>query len=182
MGVRMRYLGIISAAAFVATVWAANYALKHWGIVPVGFGLEAPAGVYAAGIAFTLRDIVHRSLGPFAVIGAIIVGAALSYWLGASASIPGGHVSIALASGTAFLLSELADLSVYEPIRQRGWLPAVLASNVVGLVVDSALFLILAFGSLGLLWGQIVGKAWMTLAAILVLMVLRRVVPRVAFA
>jgi hypothetical protein len=171
----MKALGWVALAAFIATVYAANYAVTHWGIVSVGFGLSAPAGVYFVGLAFTLRDIVHRALGPYAVIGAIIVGAALSYWLGAGATIPGGHVSLALASGLAFLLSETADLSVYEPLRKRGWLPAVLASNVVGLVIDSALFLWLAFGSLAFFWGQCVGKAWMTLLAIIVLAALRQI-------
>lgn len=171
----MKAIGVIATVLFVATVYAANYAVTHWGIVSVGFGLSAPAGVYFVGLAFTLRDIVHRALGRYAVIGAILVGSALSYWLGAGATIPGGHVSLALASGLAFLVSELSDLSVYEPLRKRGWLPAVLASNVVGLVIDSALFLWLAFGSLAFFWGQCVGKAWMTLLAIVVLMALRQI-------
>jgi uncharacterized PurR-regulated membrane protein YhhQ (DUF165 family) len=82
-------------------------------------------------------------------------------------------VSLALASGIAFLASELADLSVYEPLRRRGWWQAVAASNVVGLVVDSALFLWLAFGSLAFFWGQAVGKATMTVVALVVLALAR---------
>ena len=45
--------------AFVATVGGANWALATFGIVPIGFGLSAPAGVYFAGIGFTLRDLMH---------------------------------------------------------------------------------------------------------------------------
>lgn len=166
-------LGLLAAAAFIATVWAANYALAKWGFVPVGFGLEAPAGVYFAGLAFTLRDIVHHSLGRVAVLACIVAGAGLSWLLEANANL-GGPVSIAVASAIAFGLSELADLSVYEPLRSRGWLPAVVASNAVGIVVDSALFLWLAFGSLAFIEGQIVGKAWMTLLAVVLLYGLRR--------
>lgn len=170
----MKWIGWIAAAAFVATVWAANYAVEHWGIVSVGFGLMAPAGVYFVGLAFTLRDIVHRTLGRAAVIGAIILGAGLSYWISDGVTLPGGHLSLALASGLAFLLSETADLAVYEPLRKRGWLPAVAASNTVGILIDSALFLWLAFGSLAFFWGQVVGKAWMTLLAIAVLALIWR--------
>ena len=65
----MKAIGVIAAIAFVGTVYAANYAVEHWGFVSVGFGLMAPAGVYFAGLAFTLRDIVHRMLGRGAVIG-----------------------------------------------------------------------------------------------------------------
>ena len=43
---------------------------------------------------------------------------------------------------------------------------AVLASSVVGLVIDSVLFLWLAFGSLDYVAGQIVGKLWMVLLAL----------------
>ena len=72
--------------------------------------------------------------------------------------------AFALASGVAFLVSELADLAVYTPLERRSWIGAVALSNTVGLVVDSMLFLALAFGSQEFLAGQVVGKAWMTLA------------------
>jgi hypothetical protein len=170
----VKAIGIAAAILFVGTVYAANYAVEHWGLVSVGFGLMAPAGVYFVGLAFTLRDIIHRTLGRYVVIGAILVGAVLSYWISDGVTLPGGHVSLALASGIAFLLSEAADLAVYEPLRKRGWLPAVAASNAVGLVIDSALFLWLAFGGLAFFWGQVVGKAWMTLLAIAILALIWR--------
>ena len=71
-----------------------------------------------------------------------------------------------VASATAFLLSELADFAVYTPLQSRGLVLAVLASSVVGLVIDSVLFLWLAFGSLDYVAGQIVGKLWMVLLAL----------------
>jgi uncharacterized PurR-regulated membrane protein YhhQ (DUF165 family) len=123
--------------------------------VPVGFGLMAPAGVYFAGLAFTFRDLTQERLGRLPVVGAILVGAGLSALV---------SPQFALASGIAFLFSELADFAVYTPLRDRGFLRAVFASNVVGAVLDSALFLILAFGSLEFFWGQVAGKMWITLA------------------
>ena len=71
-----------------------------------------------------------------------------------------------MASAAAFLLSELADFAVYTPLQSRGLVLAVLASSVVGLLVDSVLFLWLAFGSLEFLAGQILGKFWMVLLAL----------------
>lgn len=146
--------------AYIATIFAANWAIQTFGVVPVGFGLMAPAGVYFVGLAFTFRDLAHEEVGRRWIVVAIVVGAGLSALV---------SPQFALASGTAFLLSELADFAVYTPLRERGWLRAVAASNAVGLVVDSALFLWLAFGSLAFLPGQIVGKAWMTGLAIVVL-------------
>ena len=71
-----------------------------------------------------------------------------------------------IASVTAFLLSELADFVVYTPLQERRLITAVVASSSVGLIIDSMVFLYLAFGSLDYLGGQIVGKAWMVLLAI----------------
>ena len=158
----MKYLPL---AGYIATIFLANWAIVTFGLVPVGFGLMAPAGVYFAGLAFTLRDLTQDSLGKRWTIGAIFIGAALSSFV---------SPQFALASGVAFLVSELADLAVYTPLKERSWLGAVALSNTVGLVLDSALFLFLAFGSLEFLAGQILAKAYMTILAVAVLWAWRR--------
>ena len=50
----------------------------------------------------------------------------------------------------------------------------MIASSLVGLVIDSIVFLQLAFGSLDFLSGQIIGKAWMVLLALPLMHLLRR--------
>jgi queuosine precursor transporter len=157
-------VGLVAAAGFVATVFAANWAINRWGIVSVGFGLHAPAAVYFAGLAFSLRDLVQRTLGKTAVVAAILVGAGCSAFV---------SPHLAFASGSAFLVSELCDFAVYTPLARRWPVWAVAASNTVGAVVDSFVFLSLAFGSLALFWGQVVGKTWVTLATVALLVPLR---------
>lgn len=164
----MKYLLTLG---FVATVVIANWAVEHFGVVNVGLGLSAPAGVYAAGIAFGLRDMLHDVGGRAWVLGAIAVGAAVSYVVGDGLTLPGGILALALASAVAFGLSELADLVVYERI--TGWWQRAFASNVVGAAVDSALFLWLAFGSQAFFWGQFVGKVAMIAPVVAVMWVLR---------
>lgn len=173
-------LRIVLFSAFVATVYGANWALGRYGIVPIGFGLHAPAGVYFAGLAFGLRDALHEAGGRRWVLAAIVTGAVLSYVIEDAVTIPGGLVPIAVASGVAFLVSELADLAVYTPLRERRWVAAVIASNVVGAVADSALFLWLAFGTLDNLAGNVVGKVYMTALALPIVYMIRRrrAVPR----
>lgn len=171
---RTPILSALLFAAFVATVYGANWALARYGLIDVGFGLMAPAGVYFAGLAFGLRDALHERTGPAVVLAAIAVGAALSYLIEDAVQIPGGHVAIAVASAVAFGLSELADLAVYTPLRESGWVAAVIASNIVGAVVDSALFLWLAFGTLDNLAGQLVGKGYMIAAALVIVGAVRR--------
>lgn len=153
-------------AGFVATVIAANWALNHYGTVPVAPGLEAPAGVYFAGLAFGLRDALHETGSRRWVLAAIATGATVSYLIEDAVTIPGGHAPIAVASAAAFALSELADLAVYSRIREtsRAWALAV--SNLVGAPIDSALFLWLAFGGLAHFQGQVVGKLLMIAPAV----------------
>ena len=169
-----RTIGLVAIVAYVLTVVAANWAIDEFGTVSVGFGLTAPAGVYFAGLAFTLRDITHDTLGRWYVLGGIAAGSVISLVQSDNATIPGGVTSIAVARAAAFLLSETFDFLVYTPLRERHWIGAVVASNVVGLIADSVLFLWLAFGSMEFLGGQIVGKGWMTVAAVIVLVFWRR--------
>ncbi|MBU2533981.1 MAG: VUT family protein [Alphaproteobacteria bacterium] len=159
--------GVVFLALFTACIPAANWLIQHVGtvcpphgpcLIPVAPGLMAPSAVLVVGLAFVLRDMVQRRLGVGFAALAVIVGAALSALLAPPALV--------IASGVAFLVSEFADLAVYTPLQKRRLLLAVVASSVVGLIVDSVIFLQLAFGDLTYLWGQVVGKAWMVLFAV----------------
>lgn len=165
-------IALTLAAGYALTILAANVAILTLGVVPVGLGLVAPAGVYFAGLAFSLRDGLQETGGRRWVLGAILAGAALSALCGLIFPPPPGvdALRLAAASGLAFLLSELADFAVYTPLRRRGWLLAVAASNGAGVVVDSAMFLWLAFGSIDFLVGQVVGKSWMTALTIVLIL------------
>lgn len=151
---------------YISTIVLANIAIQVFGFVPVGFGLQAPAGVYFVGLALTLRDIAQDRTNKRAIIAAIAVGSILSAFV---------SPQFALASGVAFGLSEFADFVVYTPLRHKHWLWAVGLSNTVGLVVDSILFLWLAFGSLDFLAGQVVGKLEMTALAVIALWSIRAI-------
>ena len=167
--------GMIALAAFIGTIPAANWMIGNVGtvcipngpcLIPVGFGLDAPSGVLMIGLALVLRDIVHRELGWRWAVAAIVVGAALS----AAVAPP----ALVIASATAFLLSELADLAVYAPLARKRLIAAVAASSIVGAIIDSAVFLLIAFGSLIYLPGQVLGKTWMVLLALPIIHMTRR--------
>jgi uncharacterized PurR-regulated membrane protein YhhQ (DUF165 family) len=167
--------GVIFLILFALTIPAANWLIGHVGtaciangpcVVPVAPGLMAPSGVMMVGVALVLRDLVQRRLGAAMSALAILCGTALSALL--------APPSLVLASGVAFLLSEFADLAVYTPLARRRLVLAVAASSVVGLVVDSIVFLWLAFGSLDFLLGQVVGKGWMVLLSVPFVAWLRR--------
>jgi uncharacterized PurR-regulated membrane protein YhhQ (DUF165 family) len=160
---------------FCLTIPAANWMIGNVGLVcvaggpcllPVAPGLMAPSGVLMVGAALVLRDLVQRRLGIEFGIAAIIAGAALSAGLAPR--------SLVIASTAAFLLSEFVDFAVYTPLARRRLVLAVVASGLVGIVVDSLIFLWLAFGSLDFIGGQIVGKAWMVLLSVPLVAYLRR--------
>lgn len=172
---RRKIEGAVFLALFCLTIPAANWMIGHVGAVclrdgpcllPVAPGMMAPSGVMMVGAALVLRDLVQRRLGPGFGVGAIAVGAAISAALAPAALV--------LASACAFLLSELADFAVYTPLARRRLVTAVVASGLAGLVVDSIVFLWLAFGSLDFLGGQIVGKLWMVMVAVPLVAYLRR--------
>lgn len=153
---------ILAAVAFLAAIVAANYVTTAYGVIPVGFGLVATAGTLFAGATFALRDVLHDQRRPWVVVVLIVLGAVLSFAMSAP--------FIALASGAAFLVSELTDMAVYAPLRRRGLYRAVVASNVVGAFIDTVLFLAIAgFPVWQSLPGQMVGKLAMTLLAVAVL-------------
>lgn len=168
----MRYILFL---AFLATIPAANWLIGNVGtfcvpdgpcLIPVGFGLMAPSGVLMIGAALVLRDAVQQLLGMRWAIAAIVCGVILAALVAPPALV--------LASATAFALSETMDLAVYTPLRKRNLPLAVLASAGVGSVVDSAVFLLIAFGSLDFIAGQVVGKAWMAIAAAAILWLWQR--------
>lgn len=166
--------GAIFFVAFAACVPLANWLIGNVGtvcvpngpcLIPVAPAISAPSGVLAIGLALVLRDLVQRRLGLRWSFAAIAVGAILS----ATFAPP----ALVLASTVAFLLSETVDLAIFTPLQKRGLLVAATLSGLVGLLVDSVVFLLLAFGSLDYLSGQIIGKMWMILLALPILAWLR---------
>lgn len=161
-------------AVYAGTVLLANLLVEHLGVVRYGPGpLIAPAGAFAAGLALTLRDELEETGGRILVAAAIAAGAGLSFLLSTPA--------LATASAVAFAVSELADWLVYDRLRRSGRGRAVIVSGLVGGVVDSAVFLRLAFGPAGMsfLVGQVVAK-WISVAVAGALLTIRRreVLPR----
>lgn len=148
------------AALYVGSIVLAAYLVTTFGAVPVGMGLYAPAGAYVIGVTMVLRDLVQDQLGPKWTYAAILLGTGL-----AAAVSP----AIAVASAVAFLGSETIDMLVYTPLRVRGRVvTAILASNLVGTIVDSFLFLVIAFGSLQFFTGQVWAKMISTVVAAVV--------------
>lgn len=156
--------GWLYLVCFILTIPLSNWMVTNIGthcypdgpcVIPVWPGIESPSAVLIAGLALVLRDRVQDFLGVKATLVAIFAGTIIS----ATLSDP----AVVLGSTCAFLFSELADLFVYTPLRKQNQSLAIILSGLVGAIVDSMIFLQLAFGSLAFLEGQVIGKFWMSL-------------------
>lgn len=156
--------GILASLILLGGLLAANWVTTDYGFIPVGFGLMATAGTFFAGLTLAMRDLVQDTLGRIYVVGLILIGTVISFAIAAPA--------IAIASAAAFLISEMLDFAIYTPLRAKAkvgdkrWAVAVLASNTVGAVVDTVVFLGIAFGMASILPalpGQLVGKTYATI-------------------
>ena len=163
---RHRWVGGTALVAYGGSILVANWLIRNAGtevlpdgthLLPVGFGLLAPSGSYAAGVTFVARDVVQRAIGRRAALGAVLAGTILSALV---------DPRLALASGSAFFFSEMVDLAVYTPLERRNFAIAVLLSGVAGSIVDSVIFLGVAGIPLGAaLPGLLLAKLWIQLLA-----------------
>jgi uncharacterized PurR-regulated membrane protein YhhQ (DUF165 family) len=172
-------IGWLSIILFILTIPLGNWVVMNVGyvcpeggpcLVPVWPGIMSPSSVLIAGIALVLRDAVHHFMGGKWAVYAIFAGAVVSGLV--------SDLNLIVASTCAFVFSELADFAVYAPMRKRFPAWAVIASGLVGSVVDSCIFLSLAFGSLEFVLGQVIGKVWVSLIVGLLIAVSHRIQSR----
>jgi uncharacterized PurR-regulated membrane protein YhhQ (DUF165 family) len=171
----------VLAGLYVAVVLSAQIGANKIVLLPFTH-LEAPGGVYAIGVALALVQLAHytgasRSDGARnaqLLIGLGFVGSALfagyiALVAHAQPAFPGQEFDSAVgstwrivgASLAAFIVSETVDNLVGAPLRGRVHDGVrVTVSAGVSAPIDSAIFLVVAFGSAGLHFfaGQLVGK------------------------
>ena len=132
--------GVIAMTTVVAV---SNYLVR----IPINDWLTWGALSYP--IAFLVTDLINRRLGPDAARRVVYAGFACGVVL----SLFTSTVRIALASGAAFLIAQLADVWLYNRLRRlETWWQTPLVSSTVASVLDTALFFSLAFAATGLPW------------------------------
>lgn len=153
---------VLLAGVFMAAAATSNWAIENVGqdngpfaprTIPVGWGQDAPSGVVLIGVMIAVRDALHERIGLKGTMLVIVLGSLLSALLAPAA--------IAVASGVTLLAAETTDALVYQKLRRRGRIRAAFASNLVSSVIDSALFLLIAYGVEAALhgtWALTVGK------------------------
>ena len=94
-------------------------------------------------LAFLITDLSNRWFGANAARLVMLAGFAVGVFL----SIQFGDVRIGIASGTAFLVGQLLDISIFDRLRSAAVWKAPVISSFVASLFDTALFYYLAFGA-----------------------------------
>ena len=108
---------------------------------PVDLADTLTWGAFTYPIAFLVTDLVNRRLGPTAARRVVVIGFLIAVLLSIALASP----RIAIASGSAFLVAQLLDVSVFDRLRAGAWWRAPLASSALGSLVDTLIFFSLAF-------------------------------------
>jgi hypothetical protein len=160
-------IGTIAASCYVSFTLIANVLSNKIAILPV-LNLSTDAGTIIYPLTFTFRDFIHKTLGKnksrqivilagilnFVMVGFFYLGAKMSpdpSWIYQKdfENILMPVTRIVLASIIAQVISELIDTEIFSRIYKRlNDLYAVLFSNFVALIVDTLIFVFIAF------WGN----------------------------
>lgn len=98
-------------------------------------------GAFAYPFSFLVTEITNNFHGPKTARRVVYIGFFAAVILSIGLATP----KIAFASGTAFLLSQLLDISIFNNLRQTTWWFAPLFASVFASFIDTALFFTLAF-------------------------------------
>ncbi len=116
-------------------------------------------GAFTYPFAFLVTDVMNRvyGAGPArkVVLAGFVTGVICSL-IGSQIMLeygPAVPLRIAVASGTAFLLAQLTDVTVFNRFRAGAWWRAPLVSTLVGSALDTALFFTIAFSASVTLFG-----------------------------
>lgn len=117
-------------------------------------------GAFTYPVAFLVTDLANRRHGPAFARRVVFVGFMLA--VACSILVPpllfragliefeadaGRLVRIAAASGTAFLLAQLLDVTVFNWLRRQAWWRAPVFGSLAGSVLDTLVFFSIAFSA-----------------------------------
>ena len=196
MKTRIELSAVLLIAIYISAELIANItASKPVSVV----GITVPAAVFIYALTFTLVDLVNERFGKqgaryvvYAAVAANLLLAgyvklaavlpAASFYTGqeAFAAVLGSTPRIVAASLVAYFVSSLIDIEVFSWWRQRvgrhKW-ARVIASNAVSTLVDSAIFISIAFAGIfplfELIKGQYIVKMAVTVVSVPLIYLIR---------
>ena len=147
--------------AMLIVIVASNYLVQF----PINDWLTW--GAFTFPVAFLVTDLTNRAVGApaarrvawtgFAI--AVLVSLALAPW------------RIAVASGIAFIVSQMLDIAAFNKLRAMSWWKAPLIGSIIASGVDTGIFFFLAFYGSDMNWLMLatgdLGIKWLMAALLL---------------
>lgn len=134
---------MVAIAAMVAIVAASNFLVQFPVELTLGgvhIGDILTWGAFTYPVAFLVTDLANRAFGPhrtrLVVVAGFAVAVVVSIWLATP--------RIAIASGSAFLVAQLLDVSIFHRLRHRPWWQAPMVSSLFSSALDTTIFFSLA--------------------------------------
>ncbi len=144
----------IAMIAMLVIVVASNY-LVQFPIESVTFFGAAflTLGAFTYPVSFLVTELTNRIYGPAKARRVVYAGFAAAVAFSLILSLFGLITwRIAVASGTAFLVAQLLDITVFNRLRAFSWWRAPLVAGSVASAVDTTLFFTLAFAGEDFPW------------------------------
>lgn len=133
---------LVPALAMAAIVLGSNILVQY----PINPWLTW--GAFSYPVAYLVTDVCNRAYGASAARRVAWFG----FTIGIVSSALLAPLRIALASGTAFIVSQLLDVAVFNRLRRQSWWKAPFFGSAAASVIDTALFFSLAFGGTEISW------------------------------
>lgn len=130
--------------AAMALVVVGSNILVQYPFTPLGLGELLTWGAFTYPVAFLITDLTNRRFGPKQARIVVFAGFAIAVLLSIYFATP----RIAIASGSAFLIAQLLDVSIFQKLRESDWWKAPLISSLLGSALDTVLFFGIAFASI----------------------------------
>lgn len=121
--------------AMIAIVASCNYLVQF----PINDWLTYGSFTYP--LSFLVTELTNSLHGPKIARKVVYVGFTLAVILSIWLATP----KIAFASGIAFLISQLLDISIFNKLRQKTWWYAPFFASIIASFIDTCLFWNLAF-------------------------------------
>lgn len=133
---------LAAIAAMIGLIAASNYLVQF----PINDWLTWGALLFP--VCFLVTDLTNRAFGAAHTRKMVLIAFPVAILVSMLLATP----RIGLASGTAFLVGQMLDVSVFDRLRRSSWWQAPLISSILASAVDTALFFSLAFYATPVPW------------------------------
>jgi len=140
------YQFMIAVGAMAVIIAGSNYLVQfpvHATIGAVDLADLLTFAAFTFPVAFLVTDLTNRLFGAASARKVVFAGFAIAVLVSIILASP----RIAIASGSAFLISQLMDVSIFDRLRAGRWWRAPLVSSMIGAVVDTFIFFSFAFAA-----------------------------------